>query len=183
MPGECGSEHRPLRASVQGSREPLRACADRAKASGSATGWTGTALTPIGRSARTTEVVLHDERREQLHHLVISEEAHHKNSIYRGYDVMPWCALRRRPFRTGDEGRLQAGGAPRVLREVPAQGTREGKLARVDDNAVDANEQRQRGDQPGTHITFKVDSSRAKSITLRRGAFKLNRMEGGSERW
>ena len=81
------------------------------------------------------------------------KKCHGKGLIYRGYDVMPWC------------GRCGVGISEMEMKEgykwvehkacfvkFPLKGRDEREPARLDDDAVDADEQRRRGGQPGADL-------------------------------
>ena len=67
-----------------------------------------------------------------------------------------------------------------VFVRFPLQGPAGREPARLDDDAVDADEQRRRRRQSGADLPQGA-SSRTRSTTSRKGAFKLNRMERGDD--
>ena len=112
--------------------------------------------TPGRAASRTSRC----REREQLHDLDVPQEVPRTRLIYRGYDAMPWCG------RCGvgiseQEMEVKAtssSSTSRVFVKLPAEGTATGREpARLDDDALDADEQRRRGGQPGAdYVKLKV---------------------------
>ena len=110
----------------------------------------------LGQAAGRTASLLHDVGGEQLHDLELSEEmprARPDLSRLRRHAVVP--ALRRRPQPDGDERGLPARRAPVGVRaSFPLRRAEPGeKPARLDHDALDADQQRRRRRQSGTDLS------------------------------
>ena len=128
----------------------------RSSRSASATGWTGTAPTPTGPSRRTSGEVYFTMSEENNYTIwSFLKKCHERGLVYRGYDAMPWCPrCARRPEPDGDaEGYQLVAHRARASCASRCASRPRREPARLDDDAVDAHQQRRRRRQSGADLS------------------------------
>ena len=180
---------------VQEARRTSSPACRRSSRSASATGWTGTAPTRTGRSRRTSGKSYFTMSEENNYTIwTFLKKCHDRGLVYRGYDVDALVRpVRRRHLPEGDERGLQARRAPGGLRKLPLQGPARREPPRLDDDALDPDQQRRRRGQPGADLPEgsaegsgllpRQGSLQAEPHGVRRRRRGRRRAGGVSDRW
>ena len=104
------------------------------------------------------------------------KKCHDRGLIYRGYDAMPWCprcgvGLSQMEMNEG----YQLVAHTAVFVQLPAARPARREPARLDDDAVDADQQRRRRGQSGADVPQGEAARAIRSTTSRKGAFTAKR--------